>query len=154
MQHQQKTTTIQVPPSRLAMGEWCHQSNTSIGEGDIYGAYSADKIALEGKIRKPFRLKGWLYTATSVAGTVDSMKATAYRLMQPSHVGLQPKTQRRTRIFDLTQIVKMGFTMVYLWSMAESNTSWSVLQSKFVKAMNRSRFKLRSFNLNGKGTCK
>ena len=98
MQHQEKTTTIQVPPSRLAMGEWCHRSNASIGEGDIYGAYSADKIALEGKIRKPFRLKGWLYTATSVAGTVDSMMATAYRLMPPSHVDLQPRTYADLRL--------------------------------------------------------
>ena len=98
MQHQQKTTTIQVPPSRLAMGEWCHQSNTSIGEGDIYGAYSADKIALEGKIRKPFRLKGWLYTATSVAGSVDFMMATAYRLMPPAHVDLQLRTYADLRL--------------------------------------------------------
>ena len=98
MKHQEKTMTIQVPPSRLAMGEWCHQSNASIGEGDIYGSYSADKIALEGSIRKPFRLKGWLYTATSVAGAADNLIATAYRLVPPPHVDLQPKTYADLRL--------------------------------------------------------
>lgn len=74
-----------VPPSRLAMGTWCHQTNKSIGEGDVYASYSVDTIALGDKIRKPFRLQGRLYSTTSVSGSVDSSKATAYQLMLPAH---------------------------------------------------------------------
>ena len=43
-----------VDPPRLASGTWCHTRDRQIGEGDISASYSADKIGLEGKVRKPF----------------------------------------------------------------------------------------------------
>ncbi len=52
--------TISVAPSRLKSGSWCHASNQQKGEGDISASYSADVIAMEGRVRKPFRLNGYL----------------------------------------------------------------------------------------------
>lgn len=44
---------IEVDPARLESGTWCHKRERQIGEGDIAASYSADKIALEGRVRSP-----------------------------------------------------------------------------------------------------
>ncbi len=84
--------TLAVPPSRLAMGSWCHQTNEKMGEGDIYASYSADTISMGNKIRKPFRLDGWLYATVSISGTSDSVVAEAYRLIGEKHFNGVPKS--------------------------------------------------------------
>ena len=76
-----KRETIAVHPARLAWkgagGEVC--------EGDIHASYSADVIASNGRVRKPFRWNDALYVCTSISGSglTDSGKEEheAYRLV-------------------------------------------------------------------------
>jgi hypothetical protein len=77
-----------VEPSRLAYGAWCHTSEKQIGEGDIRGSYSADRIGMGQPIRKPFRFAGdlWVCVGTGPAG------AEAYRLVHPSLYSGTPRT--------------------------------------------------------------
>lgn len=85
MTTQIETTTEnihEVPAERLEMGTWCHTRDRMIGEGDIYRAYSADTIALEGRVRRPFQFRGALYATTSVHGG-ETVKAEAYNLQRP-----------------------------------------------------------------------
>ena len=84
--------THAVPASRLAMGKWCHETNKQVGQGDISAANSADKIAFESKIRKPFRLQGWLHATVSLQGTASDTNATAYRLFDLSNFDGVPQT--------------------------------------------------------------
>ncbi|WP_417850290.1 hypothetical protein [Thalassoglobus sp.] len=81
----------EVPAERLEMGTWCHTRDRQIGEGDIYRAYSADTIALEGRIRRPFQFQGSLFATTSVHGGED-FKAEAYRLQLPELFNEQTMT--------------------------------------------------------------
>ena len=90
MTNQQFDQTVSA--SRLAMGEWCHERNKQLNEGDISAAYSADTIASRGKIRRPFRLMGWLHTTVSVSGTAHNTTATAYRLVAAKHFKETPRT--------------------------------------------------------------
>jgi len=71
---------IEVSPSRLEHGTWCHKRNRTIGEGDIAASYSADRIGSEQPIRKPFSHAGALW----VAGGTCGASASAYRLVHPS----------------------------------------------------------------------
>ncbi len=71
---------IEVSPSRLEHGTWCHKRNRTIGEGDIAASYSADRIGSEMPIRKPFSHAGALW----VAGGTCGASARAYRLVHPS----------------------------------------------------------------------
>ncbi len=70
-----------VDPSRLASGTWCHTRDRSIGEGDIAASYSADKIGLEGKVRKPFVWQNSLWVCTGTHYQGDGKSAEAYQLM-------------------------------------------------------------------------
>lgn len=58
MTHTAEPTTIEVPPSRLAPGEWSHELIRQIGEGDIHASYSADRIAMSNAVRRPFQHAG------------------------------------------------------------------------------------------------
>jgi len=53
-----------VDPARLAGGVWDHENERESGEGDISAAYSADLIAFQGRIRKPFNYAGQLWVTT------------------------------------------------------------------------------------------
>lgn len=79
----QPPQSVQVDPSRLASGRWCHQSNRQQGEGDIDASYSADLIGMHGRVRKPFRLHGWLCVVTSMGPNA----CTAYRLVATESFG-------------------------------------------------------------------
>ncbi len=83
---------IYAPSSRLAGGDWCHDSNRKIGEGDIYASYSADTIGTSNRIRKPFRLNGCLWTTVSISGQSVEMEAIAYRLANIVHFDGTPTT--------------------------------------------------------------
>jgi len=58
--------TIAIHPDRVAMGDWnCGKKS---GDGDIYAAYSADRIS-EGKpVRTPFEWSGSLWVTVSICG--------------------------------------------------------------------------------------
>ncbi len=69
---------IEVDPKRLAHGVWNSEHNRRDREGDIVASYSADVIGDGGRVRKPFRLRGCVWVATSVVvGRVQ-----AYRLRE------------------------------------------------------------------------
>ena len=70
---------IAVDPARLSFGRWSEQASKTIGEGDVHAAYSADVIGLKGRVRKPFRLAGARFVATSLHFMRGS-GAEAYRL--------------------------------------------------------------------------
>ena len=70
-----------VDPARLASGRWCHTRDRQIGEGDIAASYSADKIALEGCVRSPFKWQNALWVSVGSAWPVDASGIAAYRLM-------------------------------------------------------------------------
>ncbi len=72
---------IEVDPARLESGTWCHQRERQIGEGDIAASYSADKIALEGRVRSPFKWQNVLWVSVGSAWPVDKSGIQAYRLL-------------------------------------------------------------------------
>jgi len=73
--------TVAVHPARLA---W-RGAGRETCEGDIHASYSADVIASNGRVRKPFRWKDGLYVCTSISGSglTDSgmQEHEAYRLV-------------------------------------------------------------------------
>ena len=73
--------TIAVHPPRLA---W-RSAGRETCEGDIHASYSADVIASNGRVRKPFTWKGALYVCTSISGSAltDSrmQEHEAYRMV-------------------------------------------------------------------------
>lgn len=69
---------VRVSPDRLASGTWCHRVNRQTGQGDIRASYSADFIALEGRVRKPFPLHGWMCVMTASRGTRDDCTYAAW----------------------------------------------------------------------------
>jgi hypothetical protein len=58
-----------------------YEKHSDSGEGDIHASYSADTIATEGKIRRPFMFNGnpWVCVGMRGRGAVD--EAEAYRLV-------------------------------------------------------------------------
>lgn len=68
-------------PSRLASGTLCHTRDRQIGEGDISASYSADKIGMEGKVRKPFAWQNVLWVCTGMHSHGDIRAAEGYRLV-------------------------------------------------------------------------
>jgi len=81
---------MEVAPRRLNSGHWCHQRASQVGEGDIHAAYSADRIGAENKIRKPFRLRGWLWTTVGMSHRGGHTTAKAYRLLSPAEFDGEP----------------------------------------------------------------
>ena len=80
----------EVDPARLASGQWSHQKNRQIGEGDIFASYSADKIAYGQSLRRPFEWQGslWVNVGNAIGSGIDS--AQAYRLVSPEQFDGQP----------------------------------------------------------------
>ena len=68
---------IEVDPRRLEHGKW--ENNKEVEpEGDIRGAYSADRIGEKGsKIRKPVEMDGQLYTHAGTGDVAGSSTETA-----------------------------------------------------------------------------
>jgi hypothetical protein len=60
-----KRETVGVHPARLA---W-RGAGRQVCEGDIHASYSADVIATNGRVRKPFTWKNALYVCTSIVGS-------------------------------------------------------------------------------------
>jgi hypothetical protein len=57
--------TFAVNPARLAWGA----ARREICEGDIHASYSADVIAMSGRVRKPFEWNSALCVCTSISGS-------------------------------------------------------------------------------------
>lgn len=71
----------EVDPARLAMGTYDHATEEYIGEGDIYRSYSADAIALEKPVRKPFHFEQELWVNVRMSGSMRKLTVYAYRLV-------------------------------------------------------------------------
>jgi hypothetical protein len=99
-----------VDSARLEYGTWCHQADKTVGEGDIAASYCADRIAMTGSIRKPFRWQGsdWVCVGKSFRGGVNS--AEAYRLVHPQQLQGDSTTYReKTRDGDAARADPNGF---------------------------------------------
>lgn len=81
--------THAVDPDRLAMGQWDDEQKRDIGEGDIHASYSADVIAMMGKVRKSFIFQGQPWVGTNNVFWSNREEcgaaATAYRLVPLNH---------------------------------------------------------------------
>lgn len=75
--------TFLVDPERLEWGAWDHALDRRVGEGDIAASYSADKIASNEAIRKPFTWEGRLWVTAGMGGRGRLGSAEAYRLVSP-----------------------------------------------------------------------
>ena len=77
--------SFEVDATRLASGTWCHTTDKLVGEGDISASYSADKIGMEGRVRRPFKWMNALWVCTSMTSHGDTQSAEAYRLVHLKH---------------------------------------------------------------------
>ena len=84
MNNQPIPSSHSVDPDRLSSGEWSHQHNRTIGEGDIAASYSADMIALHSRVRKPFRFQNGLWVCVGQCN-LPVPTARAYRLIDTAH---------------------------------------------------------------------
>jgi hypothetical protein len=78
-------TVQKVDPDRFNHASWDDEQKRDVGEGDISASYSADVIAMMGKVRKPFTFQNqlWVYTGNRylVDDRGETRSATAYHLM-------------------------------------------------------------------------
>jgi len=58
----------ELDPDRFAPGEFCYHKEKTVGEGDIVSSNSADKIALDNRVRKPFAWNGHQWVMVSGSG--------------------------------------------------------------------------------------
>lgn len=76
--------TVSIDPARLMPGVWCHKRDRTIGEGDIYASYSADRIGMGRPVARPFTWRGGQWVCVSIEGRKDQFTAQAYRLTHPA----------------------------------------------------------------------
>ncbi len=99
-----------VDPARLDSGSWCHRANKTIGQGDIYGSYSADRIGMGQPVRKPFAWQGGLWVCTGMNHRGGTTIAEAYRLAHPDIFDGQPVSySQRTLDGDAARADPNGF---------------------------------------------
>lgn len=73
--------THTVDPQRLAAGRWCPRTEKLLGEGDIHASYSADRIGMQGTVRKPFRLQGREWVCTAIEMRRGGYCCKVYRIV-------------------------------------------------------------------------
>lgn len=102
-------TTITIDPDRLERGVWSHTHNKQIGEGDISSSYSADVIALQGRVRKPFVYQGVLWVCVGLCSRPFEC-AEAYRLIDERLFNGEPTTYaQKVRDSEAARNDPMGF---------------------------------------------
>lgn len=102
--------THAVDASRLALGRWDTDSQKELGEGDIAGSYSADKIGMGQPIRRPFTWRGGLWICTAIDGSGDAIAVEAYRLVDPDRFrGAGMSYAEKTRDAEAARNHPMGF---------------------------------------------
>lgn len=71
----------ELEPDRFEQGTFCYRKQRTVGEGDIAASYSADMIALEGHVRRPFTWKGeqWVCIGSGMGN-----RHKVYKLVDPS----------------------------------------------------------------------
>lgn len=104
------TETREIDPARLASGEWCHKTEKTLGQGDIYASYSADRIAMSQPIKKPFQFHGSLWVCVSMRSYHGAFSIEAYRLVHPSQFDGAPTTYtEKTFDGDAARADQSGF---------------------------------------------
>ncbi len=99
-------TVIEMDPARLAHGQWCHRRNKMLGRGDVSASYSADRIAENKPIRKPFDWRGEAWVSTGGQG----LAWKAYRLIDRQVFGETATTYgERVRGGDASRADPNGF---------------------------------------------
>ncbi|WP_299724821.1 hypothetical protein [uncultured Tateyamaria sp.] len=83
---------FRIDPSRFESGTWCHKRDKIIGEGDIAASYSADKIGLEGAVRKPFKWQNAMWVNTGMVSNGKSRSVEAYQLIPAKFFDGEPQT--------------------------------------------------------------
>jgi len=114
--------TVAVHPARLA---W-RGAGRETCEDEIHGSYSADLIAMKGRVRKPFNWKGELRVCTSIcgAGLADSgmEEHEAYRLVPANTFAGTPTTYHdKTALAEAAEAARNNPNGFYL-----STTAWSL----------------------------
>lgn len=97
----------ELDPDRFEPGTFCSRKERTVGEGDISASYSADTIALEGRVRNPFRWSGadWV----SIGSEMGS-RQQVYKLMDPSLYPRRVMTyQEKVRDADAARKDPFGF---------------------------------------------
>lgn len=108
-QHEDEQT-FTVDPARLAAGTWCHKRERTIGEGDIYASYSAERIGLGEPVRRPFIWRGSSYVCVSMEFCGGLQSASAYRLCDPrAFDGEAVSYRERCANGDAARADPMGF---------------------------------------------
>jgi hypothetical protein len=82
----------EVDPKRLKYGIYEHPAERMSVEGDIRGSYSADIIATDNKVRKPFQWRGDLMVVVGTTRSGGVEQADAYRLTPLSLFNGTPTT--------------------------------------------------------------
>lgn len=100
-----------VDPARLASGRWCHRAEKTLGEGDIAGSYSANRIGMGQPVRKPFAFEGTLWICVGTGPYGDGLRyAEAFRLVHPMTFKGTPVTYReKTADGDAARADPEGF---------------------------------------------
>lgn len=97
---------VELDPDRFRHGELDPVTDRIVGEGDVVGSYSADRIGMGQPIRRPFRWKGdlWVCTAIVPGG------AEAFRLVDPAVFPGTPTTYpAKTKDAEAARNDPLGF---------------------------------------------
>lgn len=101
--------TYAVDPARLEAGRWCHKAAKTLGEGDIYASYSADRIGMGKPVCKPFSYHGSLWICISVRFG-KNMSCEAYQLVHHKAFAGQPvRYSERVSLGDAARLDDNGF---------------------------------------------
>ena len=102
--------THEVDPSRLASGRWDHASEKTLGEGDITGSYSGDRIGMGKPLRRPFIWHGSPWVCTGISNLSGSVTVSAYRLVAvEAFEGTYTTYTDKTRNAEAARNDPMGF---------------------------------------------
>lgn len=115
------TDPTPVDAARLAYGNYDHEKERDVDEGDICGSYSGDTIAESGRVRRPFKMDGFLWTCVGTGGCGGIQSADAYKLIPlKMFIGTPTTYREKTGTMDGAEAARndpLGFyhSMVVHW---------------------------------------